>query len=377
MMKSETMNNEIFPQGLATGQNFCNRVEEQERLLNNILTSRATLIMSPRRYGKTSLVTQVISKLKTPFANIDLYSELEEVEVQNSILTGIGNIVYAVESTTKKAMQFATEFFSEMNISFRYKGAGIEIELNKSNRPPAKTILSALKKLDEILLKRKKRAVLFFDEFQRVAEISSSGTIEGAIRHVAQQSNSISFVFSGSNRHLLDSMFYDRTKPLYKLCDRITLDRIGEDEYRPFLQNMAKKKWLKLLSEAAIDAILHLSERHPYYVNVLCHKLWFGKKPPIEEEVFSTWYKYSIEEKSNILSEIDLLSRNQSKMLISIAKYGDRAPPMSKEFLNLTNFSLSSASQAIKTLSNKDYLYLDNKGRYQIVDPLIKYLFQK
>src|SRR3990167_9780664 len=113
------MPDEIFPQGLAMGQNFCNRVAEQAHLLQNIQASRPTLLMSPRRYGKTSLVTQVMSHLKIPFADVDLFSELDEIEIQNSILTGVGKLLYSVESTSHKAIQVIADFFSELNVTFR------------------------------------------------------------------------------------------------------------------------------------------------------------------------------------------------------------------------------------------------------------------
>lgn len=370
------MINEVFPQGLALGQNFCNRAMERKYLLKNIQTSRPTLLMSPRRYGKTSLVTYVIDQLNLPSAGVDLYAELDEMEIQNSVLTGIAKLVYSIESPTDKAIQFVTQFFSDLSVSFQYHGTDIKLELNKTKNAPAKTILAALKKLDEMLTKRKKRAVLFFDEFQRVAEISESGTIEGALRHVAQQSKTISFIFSGSNRRILESMFFDSKKPLYKLCDRINLDRISKDDYEPFIQNLAKIKWSGYLLEDTMSAIFHFSERHPYYLNVLCHKLWLQDDIPSEKTVLLTWEKYALEEKSGILSEIELLSKNQAKMLIAVAKYADNLKPLSKEFLNLTRFSASSAQQAIETLCKKDYLYLDEKNSYQLVDPLIKYLFK-
>ena len=213
--------------------------------------------MSPRRYGKTSLVTHVIHKLKIPCATIDLYAELNDTEIQNSILTGIAKLVYSVESTAAKAIQFVTQFFSELNVSFQYHGTEMKIELRKSESAPAKTILSALKKLDELLIKRKKQVVLFFDEFQRVAEISTSGTIEGSLRHIAQQSQMISFIFSGSNRRILEGMFYDNKKPLYKLCDRISLERISKDDYKPFIQHLAKIKWHDHLDADTIDSIFN------------------------------------------------------------------------------------------------------------------------
>src|SRR5476649_2242851 len=91
--------NDFFPQGLASGENFCNRISERTRLKANIHSARSTLIMSPRRYGKTSLMLFVLQEIKLPFSHIDLYSEINESEVQNTVLNSIGDILYAVEST--------------------------------------------------------------------------------------------------------------------------------------------------------------------------------------------------------------------------------------------------------------------------------------
>jgi hypothetical protein len=110
---------------------------------------------------------------------------------------------------------------------------------------------------------------------------------------------------------------------------------------------------------------------------VLCHKLWLKNKAPAEADVLSTWQKYALEEKSNILSEIDLLSKNQSKMLIAIAKYGHENQPTSKSFLSMTHFSAASASQALEVLVKKDYVYIDDEGCYQLVDPLMGFLFSR
>ena len=133
----------------------------------------------------------------------------------------------------------------------------------------------------------------------------------------------------------------------------------------------------KVISQKTIEQILDITENHPYYVNILCRKLWLLDNPPNEKDIEEVWRQYAFEERANVLNEIDLLSPNQIKMLISIAKYREKAFPMSKEFLVLANFSLSSASQAIKSLKQKDYLYVNNEGKYCIIDPLIKYIFSQ
>ena len=368
---------DYFPQGLALGKDFCNRTLERERVKANILSSRPTLIMSPRRYGKTSLVLEVLHNMKMPYATLDLYAELNEVEVQNSILSSIGDILYSLESIPKKAFKVVTEFFSDISVGFKIVGAQISIEFSKSKKAPAKVILEALLKLDKLLKLRKKKACLFFDEFQRITQITESATIEGAIRNVAQESKNISFIFSGSNRHLLGLMFDDRKKPLYKLCDRLIIDRIAAEDYTPFLQEKAKGRWGGVISPDVIEHILTLSEKHPYYVNVLCHRVWLFKKQPTENDVSTAWHQYAMEEKTNVLNEIELLGGNQAKMLMALAKYGEHTLPMSKEFIAMTRFSLSSASQAIKELEKKDYLFTGNKHKYQIIDPLIKFVFSE
>jgi uncharacterized protein len=375
--------NDFFPQGLASGKNFCNRISERTRLKENIHSARATLIMSPRRYGKTSLMLFVLQEMKLPFSHIDLYSEINEAEIQNTVLNAIGDVLYAVESTPKKALKFVTDFFSDLSVNFKLVNTQIRIEFSRSKKSPAKTILDALKKLDSILKTKKKKVVLFFDEFQRIGQITESSAIEGALRHVAQESKNIVFIFSGSNRHLLSKMFDDRTKPLYKLCDRIVLERITEENYLPFIQTKSKEKWGTPISEEAVTSILSLTEKHPYYVNVLCHRLWLLPHVPTENEVESTWDKYAIEERTNIMNEIDSLSHNQSKMLIAMAKYDNDILPMSEEFISLTRFSLSSASQSLGILEKKDYIQHNGKNKegkkskYFIVDPLIKYIFSQ
>jgi len=170
-------------------------------------------------------------------------------------------------------------------------------------------------------------------------------------------------------------MFNDRARPFYNLCDKIMLGRIAEKHYIPFMPKEAQQKWSKKLPDDTIAKIFELSMRHPYYTNVLCHRLWDDKKVPTSSKVITAWEQYSQEEQSRIRADLDQLSGNQSKMLIAIAKYGSQHSPNSKEFLALTKFSSSSAVQALKKLKAADYLYISEEGKYCLVDPLIKYLF--
>ena len=139
---------------------------------------------------------------------------------------------------------------------------------------PATNIMDALLALEDFLAKKKKRAILFLDEIQEIGEVAEGRGIEGAIRHVAQETKYLCFVFSGSNRHLLSRMFYDKNRPLYKLCDRIVVERIGQEDYEKHINKLSKKRWKAIWKDSALSTLFELTECHPYYVNNLCLRLW-------------------------------------------------------------------------------------------------------
>jgi len=366
---------DAFPLGLAYGKNFCNRKNEQNQILHNLEMTRSTLVSSPRRYGKTSLVLNVLRHQKAPFVYVDLYAELDEVGMANSILSGIGGLLYKLESAPKKAFKLVSDFFSNINLSFSFKGADVKVHFSSARISLSKTLLDILKELDKLLQKKEKTAILFLDEFQRISEVSASTTFEGVFRHIAQQTQNISFIFSGSNRHLLEAMFNDRARPFYNLCDKLILQRIEAKHYTPFIQKRAKSKWGGALSDEVLEEIYAVTQRHPYYLNVLCSKLWYQETKPTVNYVHGIWERYAMEEKSRIMADLDNLSSNQSKLIRAIAKYGAEYLPTSKEFLSITKFSSSSVVQSLKRLKELDYVYLDEEQQYKILDPLVETLF--
>ena len=364
----------IFPQRLALGSSFCNREEEQKRLRKLIQEARPTLITSPRRYGKTSLAICVLEKLKIPYSHLDLFPLADIQDIENAILGGIGDILALTEGTPQKALKLVSSFFSDLSISFKLMGSQISVDFTRKDVGGAKTILEALKRLDKTLKAKKQKAVLFLDEFQRLGQMHNSEFTEGAIRHVAQRSENLIFLFSGSNRHLLGKMFDTSTRPLYKLCNRIILNRISQKEYHDFLIKMGQKAFSDEIEEDAINCIMDLTARHSYYMNVLCSRLWHSNKIFRAKDVTLEWHNYALEEKSSVFKELELLSSNQMKLLIAISRRNGVLMPSSDDFLVFARLPLASVRQSLKVLGEKDYVYQDETGTYKVLDPLIKYI---
>jgi len=369
------MNYEVyFPRGIAKGNSFCNRKDERARLLKNIKTGQHTLLMSPRRYGKTSLVFYVINEVELPFGDADLFVAVDVGKIEQAILAGIRKVIAAVGTPTDQALSILRDYFKNKNTQWTVGTQGVNVVLAPSpHADPATNILEALQALENLLQKKKKRAVLFLDEVQEIGEIPGGKGIEGAIRHVAQQTKYLSLIFSGSKRHLLAQMFYGKSRPLYKLCDRIVLDRIDQAEYIDHINKFAVKRWGKKLDEIVLDRIFQLTDLHPYYVNNLCLRLWEADLNDLPEpsNVTNCWQIMLKEELSEISRELSDLSVGQRKVLSIIAN-GQKSGLTSKEVLRILDLNSSSVIEAIRALSQKDYIEKLENNEYRIIDPLIK-----
>ena len=276
-----------FPTVLATGSAFCNRKDELEHLLYNFEIGTPTLLISPRRYGKTSLAIKGLEKSKYPFTHIDLYKALNEREISEYILNGIGRLLGKIEKKPTKLMRLATDFFGSFQLKFTFINSNISVEMTRKQGSPADLILNALEHLDNLVLKHcsKKSAILFFDEFQVLSEVTKNVSIEAAIREAMQKAKGVKYLFAGSNRHLIERMFNDRTRPFFNSCDQITLERIKSEHYINHIKKISKEKWKKSLLKETIEEILMRTELHPYYVNKLCAILMRSKTLPNDKDV--------------------------------------------------------------------------------------------
>lgn len=365
----------FFPLGKAYGVAFCNRVEETKKLTGHIENGKHTFLVAPRRYGKSSLCEKVFEFSSLPHGKLDFHIAVSEKDVERIIVNGvinlIGTAVGSVEKLVSTVKKYAKKLEPKLKIGSEkmfYLELGIAM-----GSSPAENIADALFLLEKLLLEKKKQAVLLFDEFQEIGKIAKGRGIEGAIRHVAQETRNLSLIFSGSSPHLLKSIFEDEGRPLYKLCRKLVLDRIGEEDYRIHINKAANLMWNQGLSEQVFVRIMTISERHPYYVNYLCDELWSKTDGiPSVEDVDKAWDMIVEEERSDLLKDFFSLSDNQRKIMIYIANYGGN-DIYSSESAKKMEVHITSIFRALNTLIEKDYIEKVGES-YRLIVPVFKTL---
>ena len=126
------------------------------------------------------------------------------------------------------------------------------------------------------------------------------------------------------------------------------------------------------LNTNALETLFTLTERHPFYMNGLCLRLWESniKQLPTSDEIQFYWTKMVQEERQEIMRELSVLSSGQRRILIAITE-GYIKELTGKAFLNKINMTSSSVVEALKMLEQRDYIEKNENGEYHLIDPLI------
>ncbi len=362
---------DYFPEGVAQGEAFINREDERDYLIKRIKSNKHCVLIAPRRYGKTSLVMKVSKEMEIPHCAIDLLAAYSAEYVRDQIITKVGQLVFELLPPVKKATSKLINIFQHMKPEVTLSAFGQKLSLRLSNQP-LQDITDVLLKLDETAKFFKKRAVIFIDEFQQISQLKNHASLEAAIRHAVERSGNISYIFSGSNRHLLQQMFGDQGRPLYRLCQTITLNRMTEDVYSKQLQKLADIKWGELLSDTVLERIFICTEFHPFYMNVLCQMIWEQDVIVTAATVDELWHDYVKSQRSIISHDVTTLSVNQRKIITALAASPVKEIQAAK-FTTSLKISASSEQQSVEKLLKNDLVYQDSDGLFHVLDPAMRY----
>lgn len=368
----------LFPLGIATGAAHCNRKQERETLKENIRSGIHTWLWARRRLGKTSLIEQVLGELRRArppvhsiALDLNVVHDAESLELK--IRHAAAQLSVALMPKGNRSQKLLSQAFDAFRPEFSVGAIGIKMTLRRPEEP-APGISDVLLALDRAASVAKRRAVFVMDEFQQLSSLnygSSDTTLEGAIRHAVERAKHISYVFSGSQRHLLADMFENRDRPLYRHCRKMELGRIAADEYARFFARSAEARWGKPLERKLTDSILTLTYRHPYYVNALCGRLWEANKPPMEKQIYSVWQEIAAEDTAVVSNQVRNLSATQRAMLVGIAVAGRVEHPTGREFLASIRLSASTGSGAKDVLEEEDLIRKNEQGLWELVDPVM------
>lgn len=265
---------------LSKGENFCNRKAELKRLHGAFRDGQSIVLISPRRWGKSSLVDHALDTYKGKLypVKVDCFGINSSEEFYGTVLK---SVLLATTSRLKQLTDTVTKHIKSFIPYIKYTvGEGEEISISL-DFPAAQldpgTVLDLAQK---IARQRKIRVVVCVDEFQKIAEWSDGAIVLEKLRSHWQKHKEVTYCLYGSKRHVMSSLFSHSSQPFYRFGETILLPKINESEWVSFLVSEFKKTGKTITNEVAWEMV-GLVDAHSYYVQYLARICWNNARDKI------------------------------------------------------------------------------------------------
>ncbi|MGH9555591.1 MAG: AAA family ATPase [Terriglobales bacterium] len=369
-----------FEYGGVVGEGaFCNRKQEISDLIRAMQNSEKLFLYSERRFGKTSLVKLALRKLpKKEF--LSAYVDLWPTDGEASFAAALAKaLAESLSSTTEKLLDTAKKFFGRLVPGLTADEEGrpvLRFDLQASAAgPELEEVLSVPARIAE---EGSRRVVIVLDEFQQILEYETD-LVERRLRSAIQNHRNVSYIFLGSRKHLIQKMFLDKSRPLYRAAGHYPLKAIEADDWVPFIRKRFADAG-KSISHDRILSLCELTEGHPFYTQHLCHVLWdqCPESSAVTQEAMDAALGVLLDRESYAYTTLwGSLAINQKRVLRGLAQEPGKVQPFSAEFTQRYGLgSASNAQRAIEALLEKDAIDRDN-GSFVIVDRFFRIWIQR
>lgn len=352
---------------------FCNRSRDIEFMHHQFNTNANTILISPRRWGKSSLVEEAARRYPHAhicFAFIDLFKCRTPEEFQEAYVQAL---LKATNSKMDEAFQFANKWLKGLlpYLSFQpdtNTGFAIKFQAHSSVKEDEIINLS-----QTIATKKKVRIILCIDEFQNINHFPHPVEFQKKLRSYWQRHDKVHYCLYGSKRHLMSQLFESSDLPFYKFGSVHYLKKIDIAEWIPFVAGKFKRTG-KEISSDQIKLVCQAMESHSYYTQNAFQILWYISSRKIKDhDVELALIRLAEQNELQFQKVIEGLTTYQLNFLKAICKGVETLH--SKE--TIKTFSLGTTAtiqRSIQALLQKDVIDVMGK-EITVVDPAFKWWF--
>jgi uncharacterized protein len=365
--------------GVVRGPYFADRQNELAELAQEMKNLNRVFLVSPRRYGKTCLLANLLDGLEeegmaTAYLDLNAYPDLRSFAAAFAQTAS-----RSLESNTDKLLKIFAGFQRlRPKVSVGADGSvsgSLEVVAGEKDALPA--LQEGMRHAEALARKAKRKLVVVIDEFSDLEKYNGP-SVEKALRAEIQQQATIGYIFSGSEESVMLSMVRNRERAFYKLGRLMELGPIERAEYILFIEKWFRKGSYEV-NKDDLEKILDKGKQVPLNVQRLCHTLW--ERAREQKKVTSSLVDelpFAIAGQDSPHFELlwHSASPQQKNLLMALSKEPD-AKPFSKDFQLTHGIGPSSSIKAsLESLVKKGILVRGKDGSYQFSDVFMVYWIQ-
>ncbi len=365
---------------IAEKENFIDRTEDRRQLKTLLGGGINVMLISPRRWGKSSLVKASMDELEAenPLVRVcylDASKILSEEEFYNKFATAV---IDAASSTFERKWADFKQYVQSLIPGVRLRASAldtIEMEMELNFSPLKDSAEKVLQLPEQIAADKGLHLIVCIDEFQQLSTLANWKRMEATMRSVWQYQHSANYCLYGSKRHMMMDIFNNSNSPFYRFGQVLLMKNIEKAYWIPYIvQGFAKTG--KTISEELASRICDTVECHSWYVQQLSLFVWMNTEREATADIFSRQLQTVIDTNADMFAnDIESLAASQVAMLRAVA--AGETQLNAKEVVERYRLG---APRTItlnkKALVKRDIIERSGEG-YKFVDPVYALWFRR
>ena len=299
-------------------QNFINRKQEIERLHQNFLNRTHTILISPRRWGKSSLVKTAAEKFISTHQNYRLcYIDLFEIRSEKDFYEKYSKVVLgAVYTRMDEWIEGIKKFLSKITPKIRLDlQQEIKFDMSLDIKKEVDAVSELLNLPERLAEDKGIELIICLDEFQNIAELPESMSIQRLLRSVWQKHKHVTYCLYGSKQHMLTDLFNKKSMPFFRFGDLFYLDKISSEEWVNYICRQFEDTGKNITDQLAERVVIAM-DQHSYYVQQLSYYVWTHTEIIATEKIFDMAVKQLLQSNTILFQkDFESLSRTQVNFL--------------------------------------------------------------
>ena len=349
--KIRTMKNPFKFGSAVDGVHFTDRADELRQVLGVLSSDNHLIVISPRRYGKTSLVLKAVSLASRPSIIVNLQAITSPEELGSMMLKRLFKL-FPYERIKHLVKHF--RFIPTLSVNPMTDGVDVTFQPTVDTQTMLEDVLSLVDELGE-----KQKLIVVMDEFQDIVQIGKD--MDKRLRSIMQLQRHVNYVFLGSEESMMEEIFERKRSPFYHFGLMMRLKKIPWDDFKSYVESNLRPLAGEESGELA-GGVLSFTRCHPYYTQQLSFQVWNkleqgDKGGDIVSEAVSDLTEMHDYDYERLWVR---MNKTDKKVMMMLAR-GERPLDSSSPLAASTAFS------AVKRLVKQGYVVKDST--YEIDDP--------
>lgn len=364
---------------IVTAAAFVDRVEELGRLTADLAAGQKVFLISPRRYGKSSLIRMALSAMARRGA-LTVELTVSSFSSYAAFLEGYARALLAAETNWSRARSWLREVIRSARAEVRPASdrsplgpLAVSFPTVRTDRDVARLAPEVFALPGRLAEAHHRRVIVALDEFQAIAGFNG-GSVEEGLRAAVQAQREVGYVFAGSEPALMERMLGPK-RPFYKAGPVVRLARIPAEEFAAFIDARFARSGLRH-DPGLGAAIVELAGNLPYDVQRLAHETWddvrsSGRKRATLDDLHQTLRRMLAEQQTIFEALWQRLTLAQRAVLRAVVLEAGREL-LSADVRARHRLGGASSVQAALAALVRDDLVIRAGGRYAVVDSLLR-----